>query len=278
MSQDIWTQCVREFKFSDFDSDTVGMPWRVVEAQHVIATRKLVNSDEEQGILEDLLEEAKPPRPYDKECKNYHYLLWTPFRYPPLKYGSRLGTTNDRGIWYGSKALETAFAEKAYYTILFRSGSEADFGVFESAITAFCVAVSTKKCADLTKPPFAEFEDKLSSPSSYLASQHIGKHLREKGAEAILFRSARCPDRGINLAVTDISAFKGRKPYDNTSWFCISSNTTVEFQAVGFQSVLPTRNVFSRADFEINGNLPSPATSTGRESAAKRAIRVPVVA
>ena len=95
MSPDIWTQCGPKFKFTAYE----GRPWRVVEAQHVVATRKLVDSDEEQSILEDLLDSAKPPKPYDEECKSYHYLLWTPFRYPPLQYGSRLGSPERRGLW-----------------------------------------------------------------------------------------------------------------------------------------------------------------------------------
>ncbi|MCV6615090.1 MAG: RES family NAD+ phosphorylase [Cellvibrionaceae bacterium] len=37
----------------------------------------------------------------------------TPFRYPPLAYGSRFGSTLERGIFYASQELATAFAESA---------------------------------------------------------------------------------------------------------------------------------------------------------------------
>ena len=255
MSRDIWTQCAPKFKFCSYD----GSPWRVVEAQHVIATRKLVDSDEEQAVLEGLIDEAKPPHPYDEECKRYHYLLWTPFRYPPLLYGSRLGTPDRRGIWYGSEKIETAFAEKAYYTFLLRAGSRADFGVFETAITVFSAHVRSKLCADLMKAPFEKFEEELTAPDSYAVSQRVGTELRERGAEVIRFTSARCPDRGANVAITQIPVFQDRKPTQDCSWFCISSENAVEFKPVGLQEIDVARKVFQKSDFEVNGKFPSPA-------------------
>ncbi len=255
MSRDIWTQCAPKFKFTKYD----GKPWRVVEAQHVVATRKLVDSDEEQAILEDLIDSAKPPKPYDEECQSYHYLIWTPFRYPPLPFGSRLGSPDRRGLWYGSKEIETAFAEKAYYTFLFRSGSRTDFGIFDAAITVFRAAVSSSACADMTRPPFGKFESELASPVSYAASQSVGSGLRDRDAEVICFRSARCLDRGHNVAVMKISAFQESRPQDDSSWFCVSSEKTVEFKPVGFQVVAARRTIFNRSDFEVDGKLPAPS-------------------
>src|SRR5436305_1171893 len=81
-------------------------------AQHRTATRKLVESDAEQHVLESLLEATKPPAP---EVHRLHYLLSTPFRYPPLPRGSRFESRWAPGVWYGSDALPTALAEVAYY-------------------------------------------------------------------------------------------------------------------------------------------------------------------
>lgn len=255
MSQDIWTRCAPKFRFTTYHES----PWRVVEAQHVIATRKLVDSDEEQAILEDLIEKAKPPAPYDQDCESYHYLLWTPFRYPPLKHGSRFGTPDRRGLWYGSRSIETAFAEKAYYTLLLRAGSSADFGIFEVTITAFSVPVRTRACADLTKPPFDRFEDELSSPRSYLASQQVGSGLMDRKTEVICFRSARCPNRGVNVAITTLTAFQKKKPTDFSTWFCTSDPEVVEFKPSGFQSVSVTRAIFQASEFEVGGVFPAPS-------------------
>ena len=78
MSSNIWTRCAGSSEIRPLAAE----PWRVVEAQHQISTRKLVDTDEEQAILEDVLERHKPPAP---EAGRLHYLLFTSFRYPPLR-------------------------------------------------------------------------------------------------------------------------------------------------------------------------------------------------
>ena len=55
--------------------------WRGVEAQHRVATMRLVDDLQEQALLERLLEDSKPRLP--PEAKGAHYLLFTPFRYAP---------------------------------------------------------------------------------------------------------------------------------------------------------------------------------------------------
>ena len=45
----------------------------------MVSTLKLVDTLAEQALLEDILEESKPPVP--PECRHLHYLLSTPFRY-----------------------------------------------------------------------------------------------------------------------------------------------------------------------------------------------------
>lgn len=61
--------------------------WRAVEAQHVVATRALLDSLAEQELLESVLEASKPPVP--APCAGLDYLTHTPFRYPPPSHGSR---------------------------------------------------------------------------------------------------------------------------------------------------------------------------------------------
>ena len=121
MSRSIWMQCAGSSERSlTLDA------WRVVESQYVVSTRKLVDSDEEQRLLEELIDGVKPPTPEGPEFRGLHYLLFTPFRHPPLRYGSRSGTTSERGIWYGSESRHTAFAEVAYYRLLFFEGTATD--------------------------------------------------------------------------------------------------------------------------------------------------------
>lgn len=64
--------------------------------------------------------------------KDIHYLIFTPFRYPPLKYGSRFGRAFEPSLWYGSLQLKTAFAEVAYYRLRFFHDTEANLGYLEN--------------------------------------------------------------------------------------------------------------------------------------------------
>jgi hypothetical protein len=62
--------------------------------------RRLV---EEQHVLERLLDDAKPPVP--AAAAHLHWLLFTPFRYPPPPGGSRFRGPNDPGVFYGADAI-----------------------------------------------------------------------------------------------------------------------------------------------------------------------------
>ena len=119
MSSSIWTRCAGDSELRPLRLS----PWRVVESQHQVSTRKLVDSAHEQLLLEQLIDGAKPP---DLTGGRSHYLLFTPFRYPPLRHGSRFGRRHERGIWYGSLELRSAFAEVAYYRLLFLEGRFVD--------------------------------------------------------------------------------------------------------------------------------------------------------
>ena len=95
-----------------------GVAWRVVEDQSDIITRPLARTDDEQALLERLIDTAKPPAPdpeVEPAFRGLRYLLATPFRYPPLRYGSRFGSRHERGIWYGARKPPTALAEKDFY-------------------------------------------------------------------------------------------------------------------------------------------------------------------
>src|SRR3546814_9169694 len=99
-------------RFSDWSSD-VGSSGR----QEQVATLGYGDTLEEQALLESLIDAAKPPYPEDDA--GYHYLLKTPFRYPPLPWGSRFGRTHEPGIFYGGGSVGTTLAESAYYRFVF---------------------------------------------------------------------------------------------------------------------------------------------------------------
>ncbi len=197
MSPSIWTRCGGRRNARTLALDA----WRVVESQYVTSTRKLVDSSAEQDLLEQLIDGAKPPVPAELAALGLHYLLFTPFRHPPLRNGSRFGTRFERGIFYGSLEVETALAEVAYYRLLFLEGTKAELGLVETEHTAFRVAVRTDVGIDLTVKPFVDHEAEISSPTDYAHAQELGRELRQDGIEVCLFTSARASSRSTNLAL-----------------------------------------------------------------------------
>ncbi|MCC3263614.1 RES family NAD+ phosphorylase, partial [Paenibacillus polymyxa] len=71
-------------------------------------------------LLEELIETSKPQLPPSTET--LHYLLKTPFRYPPLRWGSRFGRRHEPSLFYAALRLETAMAEAAYYRFVLWEG------------------------------------------------------------------------------------------------------------------------------------------------------------
>jgi len=169
---DLWTQCQGRHLVRTLNTEA----YRVVESQHRSATRKLVDTLEEHELLEALIEKSKPIIPPDQTFEKLHYLLFTPFRYPPLRHGSRFGSLSERALWYGSIELETALAEVAFYRFFFLLGSAASTELLETdqiievELTSFMVKIHTLKGIDLTLPPFVKHKDEISSPVSYAVS------------------------------------------------------------------------------------------------------------
>lgn len=230
---------------------------RCVEAQHVIGTRRLVDTVEEQELLEDLIEGQKPPVPPGPEFRGLHYLLKTSFRYPPLRHGSRFGTRAERSIWYGGETLRTAFAEAAYYRLVFLDGTRADLGALTFEWTTFELGIATPRGLDLTRPPYAGREARISSPVDYAYSQALGAAMRTAGVAAFRFRSARDRGRGCNIGVFDPAAFASRRPARMATWHCTADRRGVEV----FRKTIARqeRFVFRREEFEVAGRLPAPA-------------------
>ncbi len=252
MSSSIWTRCAGTSKQRLFRALRLS-PWRVVEAQHQVSTRKLVDSADEQILLEELIDATKPP---DSTRGRLHYLLATPFRYPPLAHGSRFGGRRERGIWYGSESQRTAFAEVAYYRFVFLAGTRADLGVVATQLTAFTARARSARAVDLVAPPFDAHRRAIASPSRYAAAQTLGAEMRAAGVELIRYPSARDAD-GVNVAAFTPTVFGAAKPRELETWQCTATRLRVE---------LATRDYFRRESFTfprenflIDGVLPAPA-------------------
>jgi hypothetical protein len=250
MSSSIWTRCAGDSEVRELRLD----PWRAVEAQHQLSTRKLVSNADEQIVLEELIESAKPP---DRTQGRRHYLLSTPFRYPPLRHGSRFGTRRDRGIWYGSETRATACAEVAYYRFVFLEGTRAELGVLSTPLTIFRVKARSPSGIDLTIPPFAAHRRSIASPARYDSSQAHGAAMRTAGVELFRYPSARDPRGGANVGAFTPDVFGRAKPRDLETWQCTATREMVEVAKRDYFG----RELFAfeREAFLVAGKLPAPA-------------------
>ena len=250
MSSSIWTRCAGDSEVRPLRLE----PWRAVESQHQVSTRRLVDTDAEQRLLEQLIETAKPP---ERASGRLHYLLFTPFRYPPLRHGSRFARRGEPGLWYGSETLRTAFAEIAYYRLLFLEGTGADLGLVETELTAFRCEVRTDRGVDLTAPPFADHRPVLASPVTYAETQVLGGAMRTAGVEAFRYASARDVRGGVNVGVMAPAAFGRRQPRAFESWHCTASRRRVEVASRGYFG--RAVHAYAREEFLVGGSLPAPA-------------------
>jgi len=196
-----------------------GNGWRLVEAQHLVSTLKLVDDLDEQSLLEEVIDGTKPPVP--EECRHLDYLLSTPFRYgSPYPAGSRFrraGLTD--GVYYCSQTVETAVAEMAFYRLLFFSESpKIGFPDLAASYTALCAAISTERSVDLTVPPLVSHSAIWMHPTDYDACQRFADTARALDADLIRYTSVRDPGRGANLAVLRCRAFKKPAPIARQSW------------------------------------------------------------
>lgn len=252
MAASLWNRCGGASHLRRLET----RPWRVVESQSVISTRKIVDSVQEQELIEQMIDGVKPPLPPWPRLSRLHYLLYTPFRHPPLRHGSRFGTRFEPGIWYGSRVLRTAFAEVAYYRLLFLEGSEAELGSISVELSAFRAQVRTRRAVDLTRPPFAAHAGAIGSRTSYRSSQALGRDMRAAGVEAFVYLSARDRERGANVGLF-VPVFSSDVPSVPESWVCTASQSRVELVK---KDVFKKRQfVFQRDAFEVDGRLPAPS-------------------
>jgi RES domain len=250
MSSSIWTRCA-----GDSEQRLLRLTaWRAVEAQHQVSTRKLVDSAEEQLLLEQLIDRAKPP---DRSGGRQHYLLFTPFRYPPLRHGSRFGARFERGLWYGATSRRTVFAEVAYYRFVFLEGTSANLGAVATALTLFTVRAHTARGIDLAAPPFDAHRRTIASPTSYRATQALGTAMREAGVQLFRYPSARDDQGGMNVAAFTPDVFGTAKPRGFETWHCTATLDRVEIAKRDYFS--RHTHAFARGTFLVNGALPAPA-------------------
>lgn len=201
--------------------------WRAVEAQHVVSTMALVDSVAEQHILERLLDEAKPPVP--AAAGHVHWLLFTPFRYPPPPGGSRFRGPNDPGVFYGADEIRTACAELGYWRWRHLQDSPALASMPIRAQTVFQVRIETET-VDLRIMPFVRDRERWTNAVDYLPCQRFGRTARGAGVGAIRYESVRDPEHAGCCAVLSPAAFVPPMPLEQQTWMLSVTRERVVWQ------------------------------------------------
>jgi hypothetical protein len=214
MSSNTWTADALLSKATELS----GHVWRLVEAQHYVSTLKLTDTLEDQAILENIIEETKPPIP--RGCEGLHFLLMTPFRYSIANpWGSRFRRPNSQGgVFYASEHAETAIAEAVFHRLMFFADSpETPWPQNASEYTAFSVELHSERAVDLTTFKATELTAILDHVD-YAAGQAFSETSREAGIEIIRYPSVRAFDHRANLAVLSPAAFARPEPIDRQTW------------------------------------------------------------
>ncbi len=202
--------------------------WRIVESQHIAATMKLVDTRDEQDVLESLLESSKPGLTAD--LSRLDYLLATPFRYSPLRIGSRFRGVTDPGVFYGAESIRTAGAEIGYWRWRFLQDAPDLERLDPVAHSAFSVELGTN-AVDLRLPPFDADSLVWHHRSDYAATQAFARIARHAGVGAIVYQSVRDPEPGWCVALLNPTGFAQPKPRAGIqTWYLAVSRSAVTWR------------------------------------------------
>lgn len=229
-----------------------GSVCRMVEAQEEAATMSLADNLEQQSQLEQLLDDFKPP--YRENTHERHYLISTPFRYPPLRHGSRWGSRSERSFFYASEDEQTCLAEAAFYRFAFCEGKATPFSMLlRSEHCLFYVDVKAQRMADTTLLHDEALLAQLTDSQSYQLTQAAGKALRARDVEVIRYWSARC-ESGLNVAIDNPESIVSESPYNKTAITCeLDSQRGI----VRFAKRRDFPVSFLRETFLVNDQFPS---------------------
>ena len=182
-----------------------GTVWRMVEAQHTASTMKIVDNDAEQDLLETLLESSKPAQPGSVLALDY--LLATPFRYHPLRGGSRFRAITDPGVFYGAESVRTASAELGYWRWRFLKDA-VDLEKLEPvAHTAFSADVRTQT-VDLRQPTFSADATAWLHPADYGATQAFLFYRASAGFQAGSYVLGRCSRDHADWMIREVESLR----------------------------------------------------------------------
>ncbi len=192
--------------------------WRGVEAQHQVATMRLVDDLREQHLLEQLLETSKPAQ--HPAGQGLHYLLSTPFRYVS-PWASRFREPDQPGAWYGADEPHTVAAEVAYWRWrFFRDSDGFQNEQLVTELTFFQARFSGSEL-NITLEPWSASRDAWRDPREYSACHALAAHVRQlqPPVAAIRYESAR-REGGLCSVVFEPASLRIPNPDQQQTWIC----------------------------------------------------------
>ncbi len=211
----------------EFSAELSMQAFRMVETQHIAATMQLVDSADEQDLLEQMLETSKPPLP--TQASGLHYLLAAPFRYVPHT-ASRFRGSNMPGIWYGADDPYCACAEVAYWRQRFLLDSVGLTHQQVSSEHSLYEAVVSGCAIDLLAQPWAQAQRNWGDPHDYSETQKLGQCVRStERVKWIRYASVRAATHTC-AAVFDPFSLRMVTPdghYEH--WHCLTTRDKVTF-------------------------------------------------
>lgn len=189
----------------------------MIEGQYRPATMRIVDTDHEQSVLEDILENSKPPVP--EPCQHLDYQFWSPFRYGRYPRASRFRRAGPTpGVWYGSEDVLTAVAESAWGALRFYAASpDTPTPRWPVEHTAVMADIRAEKAVDLTGPDMAD-QGNWTDPDNYADCLALADRVRAQGCQMIRYASARHPGHAPNVAILDCAAFAQPAPIASQTW------------------------------------------------------------
>lgn len=201
--------------------------WRGVESQYAAATMRLVDSLDEQDLLEQLLEASKPPI-----SKGQHYLLFTPFRYTP-PHAHRFRPAHERGQWYGAVNQRAVCAEIAYWRHRFILDSAGLLEVDLLTEHTLFQAELRGTSLNLMLAPWNQNRALWTHGSDYTATQALASEAQQRGVQWLMYESVRAPGEACAVAFVQEALFEPPQGIDATRqrWHCKATRNKVMLAA-----------------------------------------------
>ncbi len=232
-----------------------GTVLRLVQQQGIDSLAPLVDDLSQLARLEALVDTSKPRfQPSEPEAPS-HPLLSTPFRYPPLRHGSRFGSRATRGMFYGSRSRGGSLVEGAYHALLFWEGLiDPPRAPIRRRQTLFSVVMETPRGLRLQSLADGAAQATLRDPVHYGPTQLLGAWMRERGVEAFEYLSARSSEALVQVGVFTPAVFQSTP--------CDQVEITAEVAADHVSFLCHDDNLlhrYPRQQFLIDGQLPNAA-------------------